>query len=147
MSERMSVMIARYGDRDLFTPGNLVLRPDGSMFTQGDLATYTRSESPDPVYPSDYTQSPGPREINVSDPVVKESRTSYRTGHLTTNDRLLGSSLGNPGAQDDAVHYVPVPERTVFRERWVERVYLAPGGKEVVLRRLRHSVEGRGGRA
>lgn len=134
MSERMSTMMSRFGNRDMFALGNLVLRPDGSMFVQGDLSTYRRTVLPvglDTIRPEhEELRLLG---LDARGPTLGRQRPSQTAG----SPSILGT--GTPGSIDEAVHYEPVPSRTVVRALWVDRVFLGPGGQEVTLRRLRRS--------
>jgi len=140
-AQEVELFRQRYGDRDLFALGNVVCRPDGSLFIQGALSTYTETElEPDPQFVSwSGIRFPGvavsERTGSVADDV------SFVQRHHST---ILGYAKGGrPGAQDNAVPHTPIPSLTVYRDKWVERTYEVPGG-QVTLRRLRAAKEGRG---
>jgi hypothetical protein len=128
-----------YADREAFSPGSLVIRPDGSMFTQGDLSTYRRiTIALAPA--SKIAQSPTEIAILLESPDIRKvdrpgtKRQGLHDGALPATSR--------PVSQGDAVPY-DVVKRTL-KALWTELTVRAPGGQEIVLRRLRHSSQGRG---
>lgn len=138
--EEVEAYQRRYGDREQFVRGSVVCRPDGTLFIQGDLSTYrTTVVPPDPQFVSwSGILFPG-----IS-PNARTGRPADGSPSAQSRSKMLGYSRGGrPGAQDAAVPHTPIPSRTVYRERWVERTYEVPGG-EVTVRRLRRSTEGRG---
>jgi len=112
----VSIWSEAYGVREIMEWGNLVRRPDGSLFIQGDRSTYRRVTVPESAQTLSY------RDTGQNKPVPS-----------------VGSRAGVPGWQDEARPYTLIPDRVVFRALWVERTYSVPGGQEVVLRSLRHA--------
>lgn len=155
-AQEVELFRQRYGDRDLFALGNVVCRPDGSLFIQGALSTYISTEL-EPSSDSPAEQGPEERAVQAelrqsNGPgagygLRRQQATVNVSGGMmatrTSHGPITGTSKGQPGHRDDSVPHTPIPSLTVYREKWVERTYEVPGG-QVTLRRLRAAREGRG---
>jgi len=120
-------LASRYGQRDLFRPGALVARPDGSYFVQAFKDSYRRTEVPAVQPPEDRSSRLG----NIA-------RAPQKEGTITNT---MGQAVLDSVA---ATHQYEVSRALSESGRSWLLTLKSPDGQTCVVSRLRSSREGNG---